>query len=30
MVRWFRLAGTSSLPTTIEFLDEPPTGFGTR
>jgi hypothetical protein len=30
MVRWFRLAGTSVLITPLEFLDEPPAGFGTR
>lgn len=30
LVRWFRLAGTSSPPQTFEFDDQPPRGFGSR
>lgn len=30
LVRWFRLAGTSTPPETFEFDDEPPRGFGSR
>lgn len=30
MVRWFRLAGSSTTPQTVEIFDEPPAGFGSR
>lgn len=30
LVRWFRLAGTSTPPETFEFDDQPPRAFGSR